>query len=285
MKRALYLLVLSTFLFSLESCSNSDDTEEMTEMGSGEEGSDDDNSNGDEEEDMALSYYALKTNDRLIYDVSTGEMEATKDTLTVVAPVMQDDQIFADLEASETSTGFMSNLLGGGLLLEENAQLVYSGTLTIAVDPENPFTVEIPSSIVYDEAVAAGVQLSSNNQTITQEIDGQPITIDVIATTRQLNIIENYTVNGFTFESAIQSELTVNATISTEIFGITVTLLEAQDVVVATNFYGQDTGLVDSTVNFQYEFVDLSPFGIELPFPSAASNVSTQSVIDIRVAN
>ncbi|RMB60507.1 hypothetical protein EAX61_06710 [Dokdonia sinensis] len=280
MKRSfLLLLIFSLAIFTFASCNDSEDSDDVMEMGT------DDDQGDDENEESTKSYFSTTQGNRWVYDVSVDQMPATRDTLIVVAPVNQDGTQFTDLEASETSTGFMTGLLSNGLITEDNARLTYTGSITVPVDPTNPFTIDIPASVVYDESQIAGTVLSVNEQTITQDLNGFPITIDVTAETRQLGVVQNYTVGTMTFDSVIQSELAVSATISTVVVGIPVTVLVPQEVLVATNTYAEDIGLVDSTVSFQYEFIDLTPFGITFPFPPTASNVTTQQAVDIMVTN
>lgn len=273
MKRSFFLfLIFSLSIFTYTSCNDSDD---MTGMGS------DDDQGGDD----VRSYFSTTEGNGWIYDVSVDQMPATKDTLTVTTHVNQGGTQFADFEASTTSTGFMTGLLSNGLITEDNARLTYTGALSIPVDPMNPIIIDIPATVVYDASITSGTVLGVNEQTITQDLNGFPLTIEVTAISRQLGLVENYMVGTMTFDNAIQSELAISATISTVVVGIPVTVLVPQEVLVATNTYAEDIGLVDSTVNFQYEFIDLTPFGIMLPFPPAASNVTTQQAVDIMVTN
>ena len=172
----------------------------------------------------------------------------------------------------------MTGLLGNGFIQNLDTKLVYQGSLNIPVDPDNPIQIDIPEAIVYDLEMPVGSILSVNEQSITQDLDGFPITIDVVASTIQGGLVTNFTVNGQTFEKAVQSSLVVTATISTVILGFPVTLLNTQEVFVAENTFGINVGLVASTATLDYEFVDLTPFGITLPFPPTGTTVSIQEI-------
>lgn len=264
MKNYAYLLGFLIASFFFMSCDSTDEANEILE----------------DLEDTILfedTYFSLFVGDTWRYNVSVDAMPATKDTLTVLndqnAPIG-----FAKLEASPTSTGFMTGLLGNGFIQELDNKLVYQGFLDLPVDPDNPIQIDIAEAIVYDLQMPSGAILSVIEQTITQDLNGVPITIDVVATTIQRNIITNYTVSGQTFEKAVQSSLLVTATISAEILGFPVTLLNTQEVFVAENTFGLNVGLVASTATLDYEFVDVSPFGITLPFPTSATSVSLQEI-------
>lgn len=223
------------------------------------------------------TYFSLFVDDTWRYNVSIDAMPATQDTLTVLndqnAPIG-----FAKLEASPSSTGFMTGLLGNGFIQDVDNTLIYQGSLDLPVDPDNPIQIDIPEAIVYNIELPAGSILSVIEQTITQDLNGFPITIDVVSQTIQGNTLSNYIVNGQTFEKAVQSSLVVTATISAEILGFPVTLLNTQEVFVAENTFGLNVGLVASTATLDYEFVDVSPFGITLPFPTSATSISVQEI-------
>ncbi|MFT5861946.1 MAG: CheY-like chemotaxis protein [Flavobacteriales bacterium] len=264
MKNYSYLIGFLIASFFFMSCDSTDEANEILE----------------DLEDTILfedMYFSLFVGDTWRYNVSVDAMPATQDTLTVLndqnAPIG-----FAKLEASPTSTGFMTGLLGNGFIQELDNKLVYQGFLDLPVDPDNPIQIDVAEAIVYDLQMPSGSTLSVIEQTITQDLNGIPITIDVVATTIQRNIITNYTVSGQTFEKAVQSSLVVTATISAEILGFPVTLLNTQEVFVAENTFGLNVGLVASTATLDYEFVDLSPFGITLPFSPSATSVSIQEI-------
>ena len=244
----LSLIIASTFLIS---CDGKDEANEILE---------------DFEDQIIFvdTYFSFFVDDTWRYNVAVDAMPATKDTLTVV-----NDQNapsgFAKLEASPSSTGFMTGLLGNGFIKVEDSQLIYQGSLSLPIDPDNPIDINIGEVIVYDEE-------------ITQDVNGFPLTVDIIATSRQTGTSTNYTVNSQIFDKAIHSSLVVTATISTEILGLPIILLNPQEVLLVENTFGINVGLVSSTATLDYEFVDLTPFGITLPFPPTATSVSIQEI-------
>lgn len=270
MQKHTYFLSILLTTFICLSCDTNDDTNNMIDSF---------------EDDIIFqdTYFSLFVDDTWRYTVTLDAMPATRDTLTSVndpnAPVG-----FAKLEASPTSTGFMTGLLGNGFIEDLNTKLIYQGSLDLPVDPDNPIQINIPEAIVYDIDMPSGSILSTVEQTVTQDVNGFPLTIDVVATTRQLDLVENYTVNGQNFESAVQSSIVVTATISTELLGIPIILLAPQEVLVVENTFGFNVGLIASTTTLDYEFVDLTPFGITLPFPPTATAVSVQEIESYEVA-
>lgn len=228
------------------------------------------------------SYFALQSGNNWQYNVTTDGMASSQDQLAV-APDPSTPVGFSNLDANEPANGFMTTLLATGYLKDELSILRYTGALEFAIDPSNPIQIDIEDALVYNAEAASGTTLSTVTQSFSQDLDGIPITIDIVASTQQLALLDTYTSGGFTFEKAVQSSLIINATISAEILGVQIPLLPSQDVLIAENTYAINNGLVNSEVTFTYEFVDLSGFGIDLPFPASDTSVSTQVINDFEL--
>ena len=270
------LLALSLFITFI-SCSDSDeDTQSTTDMSESE----------DQMEDATVySYYSLTTGDNWQYDVTTDDMDTTQDNLEVIGLTEINGTNFTDFESNVDSAGFITNLIAAGGLVESEGTLRYSGEVTIPLDETNNISLLIPEIKLYDQSITtAGTQVDQITQTITQEIEGIPVTIDAFVTSTSGNTIENSSINGVTFPRVLTATLTINATISASILGVQVTLLESQDVIITTNTYAQNIGLVNSDLDFQYEFEDLSSFGVTLPFPESASSFTNQVITTYDVA-
>jgi len=221
-----------------------------------------------------LSYFGLAPGDTWTYDIFIDGDFSSEDVLTVVAPVIVEGVEFSDFEASTGTTGFMTNVLANGLVIEESGVLTYSGVLEFPLDDTNVITIEVNNAIVYDPSQETGTVLSEINQSMEQNVMGFQLTINTTITTRQLDNDQiDVTVEDFVFENVIKSNLTVNAEITTTLAGIPVTILAPQNIYNVTNHYAQDIGLVASWVDFQYELEDL---GFDLPFPDSLVSTTDQ---------
>jgi len=285
------LLVLPILFLAVASCDSEDDSTETPDTTSQTDDSDDDTGDGtdddtDDQNDQMepLSYFSLTAGDQWNYESTTDMNETTQDTLSVIGDVIIDDVMFKDLEVNMENGGFMTGLFSTGGLREENTILEYSGAISFPLDDMNTIDIEIPLLKLYDESIPQGMLIDQIEQVVEQEIDGTPITVTTVVSSYSQGLNQNVTINGFPFESTINSNLTINATITATLLGITVTVLEPQDILVVENAYAQNIGLVSSDLNFNYEFVDLSALGITLPFPQTGSGTSQQLVVDYEVA-
>jgi len=222
----------------------------------------------------SLSYFGLTPGDTWTYNVFIDDSFSSEDILTVVDPVITDGIEFSDFEASVGNTGFMTNVISNGLVIEESGVLTYSGVLEFPLDDTNVITIEVNDAIVYDPSQGTGTVLSEISQSMEQNVMGFQLTINTIITTQQLdNDQTDVIVEDFVFENVIKSNLIVNAEITTTLAGIPVTIMAPQDVYNVTNHYAQDIGLVASWVDFQYELEDL---GVDLPFPQSLVSTTDQ---------
>lgn len=289
MKKYFLLLFTASLLIGCndDEPSNTDDDSEMMEEMMEEESENDNDDDDPDETDATFRYYSLAMEDHWEYEIESESMESTSDTLTVSENTVIEGEDFSTFNSSAVRAGFMTNLLASGALRETETQLLYTGTITIPFE-ENEIELSLPITPLFDQTAVIGDELSSFTETIVQEIEQAgmtiPLTITATITTVQAGLEENATIGPFTFERLISGSLNIRASITAEVLGIPIILLQEQNVLAVNNSYAQDVGLVESTVSFNYEFEDLSPFGIELPFPQTGSQESTQTVISYEVS-
>lgn len=274
--------VLFAICLALFNCDSNDDssgnTDDMNQ-------SDDTNTSTDETDPIEPnSYFSRTQGDQWNYESITAMNETTQDTLVVVGDVIINNETFTDLEVNMDNGGFMTSLFSAGGIKEEDAVLEFSGNLVFPIDDENEINIEIPLLKLYDENIASGMLLDQVEQTVTQDINDIPVTITTIASSYSAGLDQNVSINGNDFDQVLHANLLINTTITATIFGIPVTILEPQDIVVIENSYAQNVGLVASNFSFNYEFVDLSPFGITLPFPATGNGSSQQFIVSYEVA-
>ncbi len=238
----------------------------------------------EEEVSQPLSYFSLFQDDIWEYDVTVDEMESTPETLEVIGTTTIDGALYSDLEASAESASFMNILFAAGALTEVDGKLLYTGEVAFPLDEENEILLDVPLFTIYDSAIeSADILVDQFTQTITQEIENIPVTVTAIVSSTSGVILNNQTLNGLTFESTLSSTIEINVSITADILGIPVAVLPSQNVFVISNIYGENVGLVQSNVTFEYEFIDVTPFGIELPFPQTASATTDQLITAFEV--
>ncbi len=244
-------------------------------------GSDDNNNDIIEEQ---FNYFPLTQDSYWTYN-NFSQQTATRDSLYVAGTEELNGNTYTNLDAQTPANAFMTQVFSRSLVRVDNSKLIINGEIGgPPVDGFPDITIPLDDVVLYDTQEDSGNELSQITGEISQEIQGYPITIAYIVTSQQGDDIGTHTVDGVTFNDVITSTIIINLTItlSLEINGIPLDLPilepENQDVVVVTNYYAKDTGLIDSQVLVEYSLVDLSQAGIELPIPQQDSQTSTQKI-------
>lgn len=150
--------------------------------------------------------------------------------------------------------------LSNGFLYKDGTSLIYTGSFGLGL-PEFPdLNFEVQDGVIYDKNANEGTELFSFSNSIQESVEGFPITIDYTISSVMGNRIENLEVSGQTYDDVISSELVVNMTVSSD-FGIDI--LENQDVVVVTNYFAKDIGLIKSETDTNFNFISFPTLPLE----------------------
>ncbi|WP_438961350.1 type IV pilin protein [Nonlabens sp.] len=255
MKKAFIIL---TAAISIVACTSSDDN------GSGN------NTN--------FSYLPLTINNSWDYDVATGQ-NVLNDNLEVTAVTGNDYTLTATPVAP---AGIMTGVLSSGELTASNGQLIGNGTIGFDFQGVGDFSIDITNGVLYDQNASNGSELFTTSGVFTETINNYDLDINYKATTKQLANEPSITVAAGTFTDVLHSQLIIEVSISSEIsigpITQTITLLQAQDVIVVDNYWAQDIGLIKSDNQLDYELEDFSALGVNLPVPQSASVLTTQDL-------
>jgi len=252
--------------------------------------SDDNNDNNNNDQLIASLYFPLFANTYWTYN-NVSDQGNTSDSLYVKGTQNQNSTTYTDLDAKIPAIAFMTTLLSQNLVRTNNSEFILYGELsTPPVDGFPDISIPLDDVVLFDTEANANTVLSSLNGEIEEVINELPIVIDYIVRTEQKEKLENYTVNGQSFSDVISSMIIVTLAITAEIevlpgVILPVPILSSQDVFIVSNYYAANTGLIFSEALTQYELEDLSGTGIELPFPSEASNNVTQSIDQFIIGN
>ncbi|GAL01378.1 hypothetical protein JCM19314_822 [Nonlabens ulvanivorans] len=225
-----------------------------------------------------FSYLPLATNNTWTYDVATGT-DSSSDELTVSSVSGSNYTLTAN---PAVPAGLMTGVLSSGELTAANGQLIGNGTIGFDFQGVGDFSIDIVDGILYDQNANDNEELYTTSGTFTETVDGYDLDINYVVSTKQLADESSITVPAGTFTDLLHSQLIINVSISTDIaigpISQTITLLDAQDVIVVDNYWAQDVGLVKSDNQLDYMLEDFSSLGVNLPVPQSASVLTTQDL-------
>jgi hypothetical protein len=249
-KSKLSLILGIIFLIS---CSSDDDA--MNDVNEG-----DDNTNDPNIEEVAENF------ENTLSSPSQQDIVSNETLSVSTTSEVSGDTVYELNSDNPVGSGPVTLALSQGKLNKSNSSLLYTGEFGLGLNnfPEINFTLE--NTVIFDTSVSSGTELFSQDETIEQEFQGIPLTIDYTLTTIKGDNFDTYETNGVTYDNVISSQLIVNLEITANItdpLPVSVTIVQSQDAVVVTNFFADGVGLIESETDTAIVFEDIT-----LPIPN-----------------
>lgn len=231
------------------------------------------------------NYFPLTVGNSWTYDnertVGDETPEQSKETMTVAGSEEKNGSTFYEMNsATALEGGLTTSILANGELAKINDELIYNGSYSVSIPGFDPVVLPIIGAAVFSSTANAGTELSKISDSVERdiEIQGQiiPVTVAYTLTTTNKGFLDSYTAGGKAYKDVLQADLVVSASVSAKIGPLVVDLLTKQNVVTITNYYANETGLIMSNAVIDYEFEDLSAFGVP-----AIPNVHIESTQEI----
>lgn len=260
MKKVIWLLAL---VVSVSACSN-----------------DDENPIGG---DPINNYYPLKTDNTWKYSV-VNEQTTTQDVLWVTGETTIAGKNYFTMEAENIPTGFYTTSINGQSLRNENNTVYMTGALDFNLGDMFAVNLTLNDFILVKSGAASSELLSTVSGTMSETFENIPLTATYTLSTINQNSLPSYTSEGVVYEDVMVVKFALNmkvvATVNLGGFPINVPVLNSQDVVVSTQYYAKNIGLVHAATTISYNLQDLSSLPIEIPIPQSQMNLSNEYLLD-----
>jgi hypothetical protein len=281
-KTALNLTAIILFII-LYSCSSSSTTETPIE----------------ENNATPTLYLPLKSNNYWTYRVENQASNNTPSSYNTPASTLRDSLYvgndtlisavsFKKMKTRYAPNGFFSSELKNNGMRIDGSRLKISGKLSSSLIPGLPaIDIAIADFTILKDNEVAGTLLSTTSGVINQTVSSYPLTIDYTLKSIAGGNLASYTSNGITYTNVKKSKLILNLTIKTLYSGLTVVLLNAQDVVTSTQYFVQNKGLIydNRVLNYQLNTAIPAAFLANLPIPSSANQVQEEFIDTYNVSN
>jgi len=264
MKKIIYLLIVLAII----SCSSNDDS-------------------GTNTPEESYNYFPLTSGTYWTYN-NESDQGISRDSLFIGGSEEVNGKTYRSLGAEQPASGFMTLLLSRSLLRSTDTELILNGELGAPpVEGFPEISIPLNDVVLYDAIANNGTVLSEVSGEIEQTVQDIPLIIGYTIKTIQDETIENSFEGNIT---VMKSKIIVNLSIDAEVElipGTTVTIpvLASQDIVVVTNQFAENIGLINSETNIQYELEDLGVIGDELPFPSEDTQTANQVIDNYNIVN
>lgn len=237
--------------------------------------SSDDNTNN-----TPSSYLPLTATSAWVYDVNMAGSEIGRDSLYVNGESMINGKTYQKLNTKSVPAGFYTNTLNNNNVRKDGDKLLITGTTGLALAEFLPINIAVSDFVIFKENSSTNTQLDAISGTIEQDLEGFPLIIDYKLKSVFKESLASFTVPGkesYTNVKAIT--LVANLKVSTVYLlpvlntPINISILNAQDVIVSTQYYAEGIGMVYSKTEINYQLNEIpQQSGIELPIPSQGSS-------------
>jgi hypothetical protein len=241
---------------------------------------------------VVADYLPLTDGNYWTYDVTTvGQGTSNRDSLFVANDTVINTKTYKKIKTLNIPFGFYSNSLRNNGLRKENDAIYMTGNAGLNLGDILPIDLTVSDLMIFKESATANQELGSVSGIINQDLQGYPLVMNYTLKTTALETLPTFTSLDNTIYTDVKKvKITLNLKVSTTVtvpglpLPISVTILNPQDVVVSTQYYSKNIGMVYNNTVISYELVDLSGFGITLPIPQSGSQTQDE-ILDSYLVN
>lgn len=262
------LLLLLSVSFLIISCSSDDS------------GSDD---NGNPATSLPINSGNYWTYDVLNHATPDAPETWTRDSLYVANDTVINTITYKKMKTLMASTGFFSGTLRNNGLLIDGNKMKITGSVDFSVGLPTSLAFSVSEFIILKEGANAGESLSSTSGSFDQTISGYPLTFTYTLRSEANGSQSSFTSDGVTYNDITKTKVILNLKITTTVSGFSLTVMNAQDVLVSNQYYSKNIGMVYNHTYINYSLNSI-PNGPTLPFPSSG-NQTQEEFLDVYQTN
>ncbi|THF47866.1 hypothetical protein E6C50_15640 [Flavobacterium supellecticarium] len=224
-------------------------------------------------------YFPLSTNNYWTYTV-----DAMRDSLYIANDTLIASTPHKKCKAKDFPVGFYSNSLNKNGIRKSGDEILASGTFDLEAFTGLPIAISLNNFIIFKENATTGQTLSNVTGTLQQTVQDLPLTIQYKTTSIAGVTFPNYTSpNGDAYTNVKAVNTIINLQVSTVYFGIPFVVLPSQDVLVSTQYFAKDIGVVHTNTHLQYALSSGIPAGIPLPIPNSGNQTQQEFLDDYHI--
>ena len=176
--------------------------------------------------------------------------------------------------------GFYSIGLNRNWIRKSEDKILVSGKTSLDFIPNVAFNLELIDFAVFKEVTNANEEIDVKLGVIEQTVSGFPVKVEYTLRSVGLAPLSAFTTSeGKTYADVKPIKLTINAkiTATTTIAGfpLAVPILNAQDVVTATQYFAKNKGMVYAKTVVSYQLQPL-PTGVNLGIPTSGNEIQEE---------
>jgi len=248
----------------------------------------DDDSNDNTPTVTTSAYLPMDAGNYWVYEVESSVVNADgRDSLYVANDTVIGNKTYNKLKTLSLPTGFFASALRNNGVRAADGKLLLSGSSTVNFTEELPFSLAVTDFVFFDENAGNNEVIDTESGTIQQEIMGYDIEINYELTSRAKNSIASYTAGDQVYTNVKPVEMTLNIEVIAMVVidglpnPVPFTLINPSDVVVSTQYYAENIGVVHVVTDFNYELEETP--GFEVPMPATGTEHQEEFLVQYNV--
>lgn len=225
-----------------------------------------------EDNGVPTAFFPLTNGNWWTYKVQTQLPGFIRDSLYVKADTIIGGITYKKMKTKFPPNGFYSTTLRNNGIRISGSSLKLSGTIQISAGLPSPIAFSVSDFTFFKENAVQNDLLGSTSGTFQQTIQGYPLTFTYTLSSYFDGILSSFTTTtNKSYVDLKKSKVVLNLKITYTIpgLGLTTTLLQPQDVIVSTQYYAKNKGMVYANTDINYSLSSVP--GVTLPIPSAGS--------------
>lgn len=252
--------------------------------------SSDDSSNTGNNTGVTPDFYPEQNGSYWRYNVQKDANNAGVDSLYIDGKSYINSVQYTSYGLNTPAKGFYSGILDNGQTRVDGSKLVYYG----AIDLQDIFpditgqSIVLEDFVLYNKTASTGQLLDSRTGTHTvPHLHGINYVVEYTITAKAGAVHNSLNVLNNNYQQVRSSVITLNAKVKAEktVLGVPVshTILNPQDLVIATLHFKDGVGMIYNNTDIKYELADFPNIGVTVPIPQYFETNIKESLINYNV--
>lgn len=219
-------------------------------------------------------YFPTENGKFWVYDV-TGDFPG-RDSLYIANDTMINNSAYKKLKTKELAFGFFTSSLAENGVRKSGDKLLISGATSVSLLQGFPLDFEVKDFTLFKENAIDNEPLALISGTIDYEYDGIPLEFDYTMKSVFKESLASFNVPNYGNYQDVKViqiilNLQVGGVYEAGTISLPFTLLNAQDVVVSTQYYAKNVGMIYSHTTINYQLNDISQFVGDITIPMSVN--------------
>lgn len=265
MKKTYLLFILSLFIVS---CSSDDDS----------------GNNNPTLPPNTTAFFPSKIGNHWVYDVQSSVMSG-RDSLYVANDTIIGGNTYQKLKTKKQPIGFFSNALNKNAIRHADGKIYLTGSAGLDFAEDLPINIAVSNFVIFDKNAAENTELATVSGTLEQEIEGIKIKFNYKLSSKAKATLASYTSGQQNYTNVKPVEIILNLEITAGLSSlpIAIPVLKSQNVVVSTQYYVENIGVVGATTDIVYELEEIPLPDFQLPIPQSGSEHQVETLVNYNV--